>query len=419
LRSNQLTAVGGASLVHDDNGNISTIGAAGYGYDSENRLVSAPGGVTLGYDPLGRLYQVSDGTTTRLFLYDGDHLFGEYAANGAPLMFYENGPDVDEPVMWFNYSTFEFGTLHGDERGSVVASVASGATTTLNRYDEYGNPQGGSITGRFGYTGQIWLQQAGLYHYRARAYNPALGRFMQTDPIGYEGGMNLYAYVGNNPVNLTDPAGTLPPIMTGTRIPNKQDWGPFCGSCSGFSTAGFAGTGQSGSIDVYKVSLVDSATKAPVGNPWIEVRGTGFLASLFVSSAPGDADRCRWTPLFCALSQDRDVGQRMFQSLAESCYWCATDRKNENGFWISKFGNDYVAHPTIYGRGMVIEGIMRLRPSTARIFFHVHPFTAAEGGVMGFSRDDNFLINNNPSISWVIYGFKGRNWLGPMEWRGR
>ena len=101
-------------------GSASAIGSSGYGYDSENRLVSAPGGTTLTYDPLGRLYQVSDGTTTRLFLYDGDNLFGEYATNGAPLMFYEHGPGVDEPVMSFNYTTFEFGTFHGDERGSVA-----------------------------------------------------------------------------------------------------------------------------------------------------------------------------------------------------------------------------------------------------------------------------------------------------------
>jgi RHS repeat-associated protein len=76
----------------------------------------------------------------------------------------------------------------------------------VNSYDEYGMPASGN-TGLFGYTGQVWLPQAGLYHYRARAYSPALGRFLQTDPIGMAGGMNLYAYVGNDPINGIDPLG--------------------------------------------------------------------------------------------------------------------------------------------------------------------------------------------------------------------
>jgi RHS repeat-associated protein len=89
---------------------------------------------------------------------------------------------------------------------------SSGAPTGtgfgINTYDEYGVP-GSSNVGLFQYTGQPWLSEAGAYHYRARAYLPALGRFAQTDPIGMQGGINLYAYVLNDPVNLSDPSGLL------------------------------------------------------------------------------------------------------------------------------------------------------------------------------------------------------------------
>lgn len=75
-----------------------------------------------------------------------------------------------------------------------------------NAYDAYGLLQSTNI-GRFQYTGQMWMPEVGLYSYRARFYNPRIGRFMQTDPIMYGGGPNLYAYVGNDPVNATDPFG--------------------------------------------------------------------------------------------------------------------------------------------------------------------------------------------------------------------
>ena len=206
---NQYTAVGSASPAYDGNGNLTSDGTFTYGYDAENRLISASGaGNTASYafDAQGRRKSKTVNGTTTVFVTDADNReVLEYdGGSGAIRNWYAYGLGPNDVLNQINVVAGTRTTLLSDIQGSIIASLDSGSGT-LSRlgYMPYGTS---ASAGPFGYTGQrVDPEVGGLYYYRARHYSPAWGRFLQSDPIGYAGGLHLYAYVGNDPLNAVDP----------------------------------------------------------------------------------------------------------------------------------------------------------------------------------------------------------------------
>ncbi|MEN5145596.1 RHS repeat domain-containing protein [Brevundimonas diminuta] len=239
---NQVTAAGATSLTYDANGNLTHDGTRAYAFDAANRL-TGNGTATISYDALGRLDNYV-GTSGARYLYDGVEAAG-FATSGSTINTrFIRGPGVDEILASYTSAGSTPAQFWlSDERGSLVDTVngSTGVSTAINTYDEYGNPGSGNV-GRFQYTGQMWLPSFGAYHYKARAYHPGLGRFLQTDPIGYTDGANLYAYVGGDPVNLVDSLGLWgveTPCDTATDTPDCTAVGPPVSPCTrGWSCIG-------------------------------------------------------------------------------------------------------------------------------------------------------------------------------------
>ena len=229
---NQIPGIsGGAAFSYNVNGNLTSDGVRAYTYDKQGdgHIVSATStgvNTTYAYDPFGQRFSKTDNTqtpavTTYYAHDDRGNEIGEYDGNWHLIRRLVYDQVHAAPVAMITAAgaiTYNY----FDKLGSVVAiGDATSNPVAQYAYLPYGdsNPPNiaacrsgtcGSGTGTsFGFAGYRYDPETGLYHAGARYYDPRLGRFLQPDPIGQAAGLNLYAYVGNDLLNLTDSSGLL------------------------------------------------------------------------------------------------------------------------------------------------------------------------------------------------------------------
>ena len=213
-----------ATPSYDRNGNLLSDGVRTFTYDNEGdgRILTASNGSTsasYGYDPDGnRISKTVNGTTTTYAVDQSGREIAELVGGTIQHLYAYSASDT-APVAVIDASGNPVFN-HTDRLGSVIATSSGGATMGTFGYTPYGAPTQTISGTSFGYAGYRYDPETALYHTATRSYDPNLGRFLQTDPISYAGGRNTYAYTAGNPINATDPGGTVENIEV--RAPNRE-----------------------------------------------------------------------------------------------------------------------------------------------------------------------------------------------------
>jgi RHS repeat-associated protein len=277
---NRLTSTASATYSYDNNGNLLSktdgAGTTQYQWDFENRLkqVTLPSGdvVAYKYDALGRRIERSTITlplitSTTRYIYDGSDVIRDTDANGATTVDYLNGSGIDNKIrQTANGTSFYF---LADQLGSTTALTDSQGTVVEQiTYDSFGNSSGSALT-RYTYTGREHDPLTSQFYYRARFYDPGLGRFTSEDPIAFLGrDVNLYGYVHNDPLRFVDPSGL-------------RRCHPLLGAIAGGALGGVAGAAGGGIL-----GGLAGGTLGGVGLSFV-VPGIGTIAGFGGGAAVG------------------------------------------------------------------------------------------------------------------------------------
>jgi len=349
---NQYTKVGVATYASDANGNLTSDGTRTYTYDFANRLLTATGpglSATSTYDGLGRrVTKTVNGVLTR-YLYDGASILEERSATNTLQASYVWGPLLDELLTMTRGGTTSY--ILADALGSTVALTdASGTLLESVTYDAYGLPLSLSHLGNpYFFTGREYDTETGLYHLRARSYDPRIGRFLQRDPLGDQPDINLYRYVGNNPINRIDLLG-----LSGYLIIHSGSDSDREGSLSGHSWIEYRN--DNGTVTTYgtygnnagaqrahglnknsELGLVGTATRQTYINDSQEAVLTSYIDSVAARGEGG------WSPLCPCADFASDAWTRVTGESLQDRNWFGVSNPNTLADSIRRL-NDGQAH---------------------------------------------------------------------------
>uniref|UniRef100_UPI0005271EFD RHS repeat domain-containing protein n=1 Tax=Thiolinea disciformis TaxID=125614 RepID=UPI0005271EFD len=226
--SNRLVLAGNNAQTLDANGNLLNDGVHTYTYNAQNRLASVDGTTTYSYNADEQRVKKVSGQTTTFYAWDNDRIIGEYVQGANGLQASETIYMGSTPIALIQQGkTYR---IHADQIDTPrVLSDASGKIVWSWESKPFGDtkpnedPDQDGVALRYNqrFSGQTYDAETGLHYNFHRDYNPQTGRYVQSDPIGLEGGMNVFGYVDARPLSVVDTIGhaptTLPSAVFGSR----------------------------------------------------------------------------------------------------------------------------------------------------------------------------------------------------------
>ncbi|MCP3874313.1 MAG: hypothetical protein GY699_14310, partial [Desulfobacteraceae bacterium] len=219
--NDQLIDYGDTSFAYDSNGNttseIKNSEEFIYIYDHDNRLIRIENhtGGTIAeyyYDPFGRRLWKETGGERTYYFYSDEGLIGEYNSSGTQIKSYgyEPGSIATSQPIFLKTDVGYYYYQNNHLNAPVKITDTNGTIVWSAQYDTFGKADvlsGSVITNNLRFPGQYEDSETGLHYNFNRYYNPETGRFLSSDPIGLNGGLNRYSYANMNPINLIDPYG--------------------------------------------------------------------------------------------------------------------------------------------------------------------------------------------------------------------